>query len=91
MDGNRRRTNQSSRNRPKEWRRLEYLTDRIDDDDGEKWATVTIYSISSFKKSHLSHPGLSTSITPLLGNSIFQSRVLLTLYNLYLCRVVCAS
>jgi hypothetical protein len=44
---------------PKEWRRLEYLTDRIDDDDGEKWATVSIYRISSI---NFFGAGLSTSV-----------------------------
>jgi hypothetical protein len=34
-----------SRTRPKEWRKLKYLTDRIDDDDGEKWATVSSYGL----------------------------------------------
>jgi hypothetical protein len=36
-------TDESIRNRPKEWRRLEHLTDRSYDDDDEKWATVSIY------------------------------------------------
>jgi hypothetical protein len=49
-DGRKQTTDESSRTRPVEWRRLlEYLTNRIDDDDGEKWATVSIYRISSFK------------------------------------------
>jgi hypothetical protein len=48
-------TDESSRNRPKEWRRLEHLTDRSYDDDDEKWAAVSIYrtwmffSFSSFR------------------------------------------
>jgi hypothetical protein len=33
----------------------EYLTDRIYDDDGEKWATVSIYRISSSKSVVSSH------------------------------------
>ncbi len=41
--------NEFCRTRPKEWRKLKYLTDRIDDDDGEKWATVSIYDLSSIK------------------------------------------
>jgi hypothetical protein len=31
------------RNREGSLELVEYLTDRIDDDDGEKWATVSIY------------------------------------------------
>jgi hypothetical protein len=46
VDGNRRRTC-SAENRPKEWGKLKYLTDRID--DGAKWATVSIYDLSSIK------------------------------------------
>jgi hypothetical protein len=33
----------------------EYLIDRIYDDDGEKWATVSIYRISSSKSVVSSH------------------------------------
>jgi hypothetical protein len=55
---------------------VEYLTNRIDDDDGEKWATVSIYRISSLKFFLEGYEYFFT--IPLLGNSIFQSRVLLT-------------
>jgi hypothetical protein len=45
MDGNRRRTNriQPKQAEGMEKATVEYLADRIDDDDGEKWATVSIY------------------------------------------------
>jgi hypothetical protein len=46
VDGNGRRTSSAETGR-RNGERLKYLTDRVDDDDGEKWATVSIYGLSS--------------------------------------------